>query len=121
MRTTEVRFRMGFPPAEAIDELISTYGGSLVAAGYSVSSKSQTSVAYSRRFVPPWAVVMAVLTVWVFLLGLLLLLVRETATVSLRAVADPAGSLVTVDLIAPAAMVRFWRERGLALEAILPP
>lgn len=120
MIAAEVQFRMGFPPDEAIDEVISTYGGSMVAAGYAIASQGRTSAAYSRRFIPVWAIVFAVLTVWVFLLGLLFLLFRETATVSLRAVPDPAGALVIVDLIAPAPMVRFWQERGQALEAIVP-
>ena len=48
---------------------------------YSLVAQDQRSLTYTRKVIPTWAVVLAIIGVLLFLLGLLFLLVKETQTV----------------------------------------
>lgn len=59
-------------------------------------------IVVTRRFIPTWAIVLAVIGFLFFLLGLLFLLVRTSETLEIRISASPdgPGSIVTINGVA---------------------
>src|SRR5207302_6764775 len=64
--------------------------------GYTVTTAGAGSVVLTRRFLPTWAIVVAIIGLLLFLLGLLALLVRNTETVVVTLVEEPGGTRVTI-------------------------
>jgi len=60
--------------------------------GYEVRQVAGNCVHVTRRYVPAWALVVAILGVWFFLLGLPALLVRETEVLTIAVYEQDEGS-----------------------------
>jgi hypothetical protein len=60
--------------------------------GYEVRQTTGNSLHITRRYVPVWAFIIAVLGVWFFLIGLLVLLVRETEVLVITVYSQDEGS-----------------------------
>jgi hypothetical protein len=58
---------------------------------FSLVAQDQRSLTYTRKVVPTWAMVLAIIGLLVFLLGLLFLLVKETQTVLISLSPDGGG------------------------------
>ena len=71
---------------------------------YTVASAGSGSVVLTRRYTPTWAIVVAVVGVLLFLIGLLALLVKQTETLTITAVASPEGTRVAISGVASAAL-----------------
>jgi len=65
-------------------------------AGYTVSTAGVGSIVLTRRYIPVWAIVVAVIGTLLFLLGLLALLYRETETMTVTLVPVEGGTQVTL-------------------------
>jgi len=68
-------------------------------AKFTLSAQDERTLVYTRRFIPTWAIVLAVIGLLVFLLGLLFLLVKDTQTVTISIGPSPLGegSLIKVN------------------------
>lgn len=64
--------------------------------GYSIDRKSDGSITLQRRFLPNWALLLALVGLFAFLLGLLALFVRETETGSILFTPNQDGTRITV-------------------------
>jgi len=60
--------------------------------GYEVRQTTGNSLHVNRRYVPVWAIIVAILGVWFFLIGLLALLVRETEALTITVYGQDEGS-----------------------------
>jgi hypothetical protein len=80
------------PPNGAMQSLLSLPPGGNYFDGYEVRQVTGTSVHITRRYVPVWAIVVAIAGSIFFLLGLLALLVRETEVVTATVYGQEEGS-----------------------------
>jgi len=80
------------PPAVVMQSLLSLPPGGNYFDGYEVRQVTANSFHITRRYVPVWAIVAAVLGVMIFLLGLLALLARETEVLTLTVYEQDEGS-----------------------------
>jgi hypothetical protein len=71
--------------------------------GFQIYTDGQSMLTVTRKFVPTWAIVVAVIGFFLFLLGLLALLIRQTESATITLHADPRGTLVHVTGVLPKA------------------
>lgn len=62
---------------------------------YRSSNPSPSTLLLTWRRTPTWAIILAIIGIFVFLLGLLFLLVKETDTITLNVVENDGGARVT--------------------------
>jgi hypothetical protein len=67
---------------------------------YVMAQGGPTTLILTRRYIPTWAVVVAILGLLFFLLGLLALLVRETETLTVTAIYYGQGTQVSISGVA---------------------
>lgn len=73
-------------------------------SGYTMNAAG-TSLIFTRKYLPTWAIVVAVLGALLFLIGLLALLVRTTETLTITLAATPTGGTkVSISGLATAEM-----------------
>jgi uncharacterized protein UPF0547 len=69
---------------------------SSASSDYQVTAAAQGSIVLTRRYIPTWAIVVAVLGAFFFLIGLLALLYKETETVAITITPVPGGARVSI-------------------------
>jgi hypothetical protein len=74
--------------------------GTAGVSGYTVTTAGTGSVILTRKYIPTWAVVVAIIGLLFFLLGLLALLFKETDVLSVTLVPEKGGTKVTVSGVA---------------------
>jgi hypothetical protein len=75
-------------PADLVmQQFVSATAG---ASGYTVSQAGNTLI-LTRKYTPTWAIVLAILGALFFLVGLLLLLVKNTETLTISLAQGPTG------------------------------
>ena len=79
---------VGLSPEEVSQSIIASSSG---VAGYSVTTAGAGSIVMTRRYIPTWAILMAIIGAFIFLIGLLLLLVRNIETVTITLSPNPSG------------------------------
>lgn len=89
--------------------------------GYSVTTAGTGSLVLTRRYTPTWAVAVAVIGVFLALIGLLALLVKTTETLSVTLVPVPGGTRVTTSGTGSAEMLTRLTSAISALPALAPP
>lgn len=76
---------------ESPDAVMQSYiAGASGASGYTMNAAGTTLI-FTRKFLPTWAIVVAVLGALLFLIGLLALVVRTTETLTITLAATPSG------------------------------
>jgi hypothetical protein len=80
--------------------------------GIKVSTDGSNMIALERKYVPTWAIVVAVIGFFCFLLGLLALLARSTETCTIMLAEAPGGTNIRVSGVLP-------RERYAMLSAAI--
>ena len=80
-----------------------------------------TTFRVTRRFVPQWAIVVAVIGVFCFALGLLALLVRDTEELTIDIQPDPEGSRIQASGKAKGAIVMTVQSVLARFEGYAPP
>ena len=78
-------------PEEVSQSLIATSAG---VPGYSVTTAGVGSIVLTRRYVPQWAIAVAIVGVLLFLVGLLALLVKENETVTVTLLPSGEGTKI---------------------------
>jgi hypothetical protein len=94
------------PPSVAMQSLLGLPQGGNYFDGYEVRQVTGNSLHVTRRFVPVWAIIIAILGVWFFLLGLLALLVRETEVVTITVYGQDEGSYLDFSGVASPQVTR---------------
>ncbi len=94
------------PDAVSQQVLASTAG----VQGYTASMAGPGSIVLTRKYIPTWAIIVAVIGVLLFLIGLLALLYRETEVTMVTVTPVQGGSRVTVSGIGSPEM--FTRLNG---------
>jgi len=89
MNTTEV----AAPPEQAMQHLVAAAAG---APGYSILPIGPTTLVLTRKYWPTWVIVVAIVGAFLFLLGLLALLYRETETLTISLTPAPLGAVVSI-------------------------
>jgi hypothetical protein len=75
------------------------------ARGYTMNSAGN-SLVLTRKYLPTWAIVVAIIGAFVFLIGLLALLIRNTETLTVAlAEADGGGTRLTISGLATPEMI----------------
>jgi hypothetical protein len=110
----QVGFLYDEPPEEALRDWIGYYAAWLAGHGYAMTSNGFNTVTYQRRYVPRWAVVIAVLF---FPIGLLALLARSTANLVVSAGEEPSGTYVGVSGDVPRLVAESLRRDASELRA----
>jgi Protein of unknown function (DUF2510) len=87
---------------------------------YKVTADAGTSITFTRRYTPTWAVVLAILGVLFFLLGLLFLLVKEEDTLVFSFTAEGEQTKVTVNGTGPPRVPVVLAQRVAALSSSTP-
>lgn len=64
--------------------------------GYTVSAAPPTTFVFTRRFIPLWAVISAIIGTLLFLIGLLFLLVKQTETFTVVITEAEGGTRVAI-------------------------
>lgn len=80
------------PPGMAMQAFLALPPSGNYFDGYEVRQIAGNSFHVTRRYVPVWAIVLAVIGVFFFLLGLLFLLVRETEVLTVTVYEQKEGS-----------------------------
>jgi hypothetical protein len=75
------------------------------ANGYTLNTAGPNSLVLTRRFLPTWAIVVAIIGAFFLLLGLLLLLVRTTETLTVTLAEADGGTRVTISGLATTEMM----------------
>jgi hypothetical protein len=73
------------------------YTGWIAGRGYQISGQTDTTLTYTRTFIPAWAIVVAII---VFPIGLIALLVRREAVITVAFSGD--GTRSTASLVGTA-------------------
>ena len=81
------------PPEEVLQRF---YLGTTGASEYTVAQVAPGTLLLTRRFWPMWVIVLAVLGTLLCVIGVLLLLYRETETLEVTVTPTPTGSSVSV-------------------------
>lgn len=79
---------VAMPPEQALQAVTGAVAGS---PGCSINYAGPNSLVITRRYIPTWAIVGAVIGFFFILLGLLLLLVKETETLTVTAMPLEGG------------------------------
>lgn len=75
--------------------------------GYTLNTAGPNALILTRKFLPTWAIVVAIIGAFFFLLGLLFLLVRTTETLTVTLGEADGGTRVTISgLATPEMMAR---------------
>jgi hypothetical protein len=80
-------------PEDVTQQIASMFNGQ---SGVTVVRTSATSLTITRKYIPGWAIAVAVVGFLFFFLGLLALFYRETETMNVLVSSSPAGSNVIV-------------------------
>ena len=72
------------------------FASSAGVVGYTVTTAGSGTILLTRKYLPTWAIVVAILGVFLFLIGLLALLARNTETVSVTFAPAEGGTRVAV-------------------------
>ncbi len=89
-------------PEETIQRLLGSTAGT---RDHTFNMAGPNSLVITRRYIPTWAVIAAVVGVLLFLIGLLALLYRETEVLTITATEVPGGTRVTLNGMATAELV----------------
>jgi Uncharacterised protein family UPF0547 len=111
-------------PAGTMQSLLSLPPGGNYFDGYEIRQVSGNSLHITRRYVPVWAIVVAVVGAFFFLIGLLALLVRETEVLTVTVYQQEEGSYLDFSGVAAprvATAVNFAIDRLLNGAALAPP
>jgi hypothetical protein len=101
-----------FTQSLLLDEKPETLMQSFVTAaaganGYTLNTAGPNSLVLTRKFLPTWAIVVAIIGAFFLLLGLLFLLVRTTETLTVTLAETDGGTRVTISgLATPEMMAR---------------
>lgn len=88
---------VALPPEVAFERMRS---GLVACPDYEPTYSGPGSLVLTRKFIPTWAIVLAVVGAFLFLLGLLFLLIKETETLNVTVEPAEGGSKVTITGIA---------------------
>jgi hypothetical protein len=91
--TVNRQFTMPEPPAEALQAWQAKYSSWLAGAQFQQTGQSPQILTYTRRYIPWWTILLAVI---LFPIGLLFLLIRNQNILTLSFVAEAGGSRVTI-------------------------
>lgn len=85
------------PRQETAQRLVASLSGQVGGYfdGFEVTSDGHSMIHVTRRFVPTWAIVVAIIGAVCALLGLLALLYRDTETCAIQLRDVPEGTMVT--------------------------
>jgi hypothetical protein len=111
------------PPAGAVQSLLSLPPSGNYFDGYEIRQASGNSLHITRRYVPVWAIVVAIVGAFFFLIGLLALLVRETEVLIVTVYQQEEGSYLDFSGVAAprvATAVNFAIDRLLNGAALAP-
>lgn len=86
------------PPTDVLREVVSDLTEPLAKYGYSLTSQTEMAVTYHRKYRPWWVILLAILT---FPIGLLFLLITESATVTATVEGANGGTRLIVNGSAP--------------------
>ncbi len=70
-----------------------------------MTSAGGNTLILTRRYTPTWAIVLAIVGLLLFFVGLLLLLVKETETVTIALTETEVGTRVSISGVATQSMV----------------
>jgi hypothetical protein len=104
------------PPTGVMQSLLSLPPGGNYFDGYEVRQVTGNSLHVTRRYVPTWAIVVAIVGAWFFLIGLLALLVRETEVLTVTVYEQDEGSYLD---FSGAAAPRVATAVNLAIDRLL--
>jgi Protein of unknown function (DUF2510) len=116
LRSFQHQFLMPRPPGEASRTLIEAMNPAMSMDGFAVSGQTPDSTIYTARQTPAWCVVLAVV---LFPIGLLFLLNKREATVTVRFVPERGGTRVIAAGIGSDRLRELFGTLGVA-EAALP-
>lgn len=99
-----------FNATRAVAETPENVSQTLVAAtaadpAYTVSAAGTGSIILTRRYIPTWAIVVAIVGLFIALLGLLALLYKDTETLTITITPAAGGSRVAISGLATREMV----------------
>jgi len=86
--------------------------------GFEVAGDGQSTINITRRFVPQWAIVVAVIGALCFLLGLLALLCRQTETCTIQVWEVEGGTAVRIAGVTGAPL---YNNLSMHLNSLRPP
>jgi hypothetical protein len=94
-----------FNATSSVAETPENVSQTLVAAtaadpAYTVTSAGTGSIILTRRFIPTWAIVVAIVGLFIALLGLLALLYKDTETLTITITPDGSGSRIAISGVA---------------------
>ena len=90
-----------FDSTSAVAEMPENVSQTLVAAtaadpGYTISAAGTGSIILTRKYIPTWAIVVAIVGLFIALLGLLALLYRDTETLTVTITPTDGGSRIAI-------------------------
>jgi hypothetical protein len=88
---------------EAVCEAL--LAGSTGIRGYTVTTAGISSLTLTRRYLPTWALMLAIYGVWLALLSLLALFIKRTETLSVTLLPMPGGTKVVLAGVASREMI----------------
>lgn len=65
------------------DQVLQAFLTSLAASGAFVTLSSPNSIVVTRRYTPPWAIVVGIIGIFFFLIGILAFLIKESEVLTL--------------------------------------
>lgn len=89
-------------PEEVIQRLLGSTAGT---RDYTFNMAGPNSLVVTRKYIPQWAVIVAIIGVFLFLIGLLALLYKETEVLTVTAAEGPEGTKITMNGMATAELV----------------
>jgi len=109
-------------PVNEAHDLVLTETSRLLATSwnYKVTADAGSSITFTRRYTPTWAVVLAIIGFFFFLLGLLFLLVKEQDTLIFSFAPEGGHTKVTVNGTGPPRVPVVLAERIPTLLANTP-
>jgi hypothetical protein len=94
-------------PVEAQRVCIAEWTGKLTPWKYTLTTQSEAGVTFHRRYIPTWAIAVAII---LFPIGLLALLVKDDASISATFTPEGEGTRVLVAGKAPGRIVKSFEQ-----------
>lgn len=93
---------VGDPPETVSQSLIGVAAG---LSEYTIATAGERSIVFTRRYTPNWAIVVAIVGTFLFVIGLLLLLYKDTETLTIGLAPVEGGTRVAISGIATSEMI----------------
>ncbi len=94
--------KVSHKPDDVMQYFVSATAG---ASGYTITTAGPNTLVLTRKYIPTWAVVVAIVGLAFFLVGLLALLFKETETLTINLSEVEGGTKVSIAGVADAEMV----------------